>query len=181
MSVRVSRYARNSSRINRVIVSQMTLAAAIAIRIAAPESVPREVLARASGLAARIFERAGVRVVWGAPGDLELQILPGTPPNITGDGLGFAILQPTGTGYAAVSYPRVVAAAGQCEQDHSVVLGAAMAHEIGHLLLGAKSHAAGTVMSPRLGCPELRRAARSELWFSPGEAGRMRTEVLRRR
>ena len=194
MRAPVSRYARNSPRINGVILVQMTLAATLAIRLTGSELVSADTLIRAEHLAATIFAHAGIRLTWvscrtGLPdnpcgavatrADLHLQILPLIPSNVTSDGLGFAVVPPTGAGfggYAAVSYPQVVAVAGHCDQAAPIVLGAAIAHEVGHLLLGPKTHSGG-VMSPRLGCQELRRASRSDLWFAPDEAKRMRAGV----
>jgi len=176
----------------------MTLAAGIAIRIAGSEPVPADVLTHAQRVAGGMFAHAGVRVTWvgcrtGLPdnpcavppaiGDLFLQILHLIPRKVTADATGFAVLLPPDAGiagYAAVSYPRVVAVAGECDQDAPVVLGTSIAHEIGHLLLGPKSHSSG-VMSPRLGCRELRQASRGELWFAPDTARKIRAEVVRRR
>jgi hypothetical protein len=53
------------------------------------------------------------------------------------------------------------------EVDSAVLLGAAMAHEIGHLLFGP-SHAYAGVMSPRLGAKEMALAGRGELRFEKG-------------
>jgi hypothetical protein len=177
---------------------QMTLAAAMAIRITGSELVPADTLIRAERLAATIFAHAGIRVTWVscrtglsdnpctapvARAGLSLQILPRVPSNVTADGMGFAVVQSPDAGfpgYAAVSYPQVVAVAGHCDQGVAIVLGAAIAHEVGHLLLGPKAHSGG-VMSPRLSCQELRRASRGELWFGPDEARRMRAGMALKR
>ena len=198
MRAPVSRYAGNCRRINPVILVQMTLAAGIAIRMTGSELVPPDTLARAERLATAILAHAGVPVRWlrcrpglpdnpcGAPpgrADLLLEILPRIPSNRSAEGTGFTVIQPTDAGfagYAAVSYPRVVAVAGECDQDVPIVLGTSIVHEIGHLLLGPKAHSSG-VMSARLGCQELRRASRGDLWFAPDQARRMRAEVARRR
>ena len=181
-----------------VILIQMTLAVAIAIRLTGSELVPADTLLRAQRWAAATFAHAGIRVTWvscgaGLPNDpcgapaapvvLSLQILPRIPLNVTADCMGYAVVPPTGagfSGYAAVSYPQVVAVAGQCEKSVPAVLGAAIAHEVGHLLLGPKAHSGG-VMSPRLSCEQLRRASRGDLWFATDEARRMRANVALRR
>jgi hypothetical protein len=85
------------------------------------------------------------------------------------------------SGYAAVSLPQAIAAAGQCDQPAFLVLGATMAHEIGHLLLGPKAHSRRGIMSARIRCEELRQASRGELRFEPAEAQRLQAEVARRR
>lgn len=176
----------------------MTLAAAIAIRVTGSEMVPADTLIRGLRLAEMIFAHAGIRLSWvscrtgvpanpcGSPAgraDLSLQILPRVLSNVSADGMGVAVIPRSEAefpGYAAVSYPQVVAVAGQCDQAVPVVLGAAIAHEVGHLLLGPKAHSGG-VMSPRLSCQALRRASRGDFWFGPDEARRMRAAGALRR
>ena len=170
MTAPVSRYARNSRKINPVILLQVTLA----IRLAGSGVVPPDTLAGARRLAAAIFDHAGVRLDWTAgSAPLSLQILDRRPAGSRA--AGRAVVD---AGYASVSWPQVVAAAADCDQPAVVVLGAAIAHEIGHLLLG-KAHSSG-IMSPRLGCPELRRAGRGELRFLPDEARRIRYNLNRK-
>ena len=53
---------------------------------------------------------------------------------------------------------------GMCLWSAVGLLGAAMAHEIGHLLFGP-AHAHSGIMSPRLGPREMRLAARGALLF----------------
>jgi hypothetical protein len=57
--------------------------------------------------------------------------------------------------------------------------GYAVAHEIGHLLLGSHSHSLVGIMRARWGRKELARAER-ELLFLREQAELIRTEVLRR-
>jgi hypothetical protein len=74
----------------------------------------------------------------------------------------------------------VDATAKSLEVDVSYILGAALAHEIGHLLLGARSHVPRGVMCPRLGRQQLKMASRGELLFTPEQAARIRAEVAQR-
>jgi hypothetical protein len=118
-----------------------------------------------------------------APLDFQIEILDRKPANLRGDAAGYAVVYPGGGrvgGYAAVSYTRASANARQCDQTTHVVLGATMAHEIGHLLLGPKAHSRRGIMSERLGCGELRLASRGELWFGQEDGQRIRAEVARR-
>jgi len=176
----------------------MALAAAVTIRITGSELVSGDTLIRAERVASSIFAQAGIRVTWvscqtGRPSNpcgppegragLSLQILPKALSNVSADGMGFAVIPSTEAefpGYAAVSYPQIVAVAEQCDQSTPVVLGTAIAHEVGHLLLGLKAHSGG-VMSSRLNCQALGLASRAELWFGPGEARRMRAARALRR
>jgi hypothetical protein len=59
-----------------------------------------------------------------------------------------------------------------------VVLGHAMAHEAGHLLLGAPEHAADGLMQARWSSQDLARAMRGQLRFTAEEASRLRAAVL---
>ena len=60
------------------------------------------------------------------------------------------------------------------------VLGHAMAHEIGHLLLGANSHSQSGIMVARWTKPDFSRMSKGDLLFRREEAEHMRAEVLRR-
>jgi hypothetical protein len=184
----VSRYAPNSRKLNHMALAQATIASLLTIRLLAPNAVPRSVLTRAQTFAANALARAGIRVTWvrcpcdapPRPADAPIQILERQPFNLSRDAAGFAVTHPGAGGYAALSYPQVRAAAAQCDRPPFLVLGATMAHEIGHLLLGSQAHSPRGVMSARIGCPELRLASRGELRFDPDEARRMRAEVARR-
>jgi hypothetical protein len=60
------------------------------------------------------------------------------------------------------------------------VLGAAMAHELGHLLLDSHAHSHDGVMAERLRPAELIRAARGELRFDDQQAEAIRRQIRRR-
>lgn len=60
------------------------------------------------------------------------------------------------------------------------VLGHAMAHEIGHLLLGVNSHSKSGIMVARWTKQEFSRMSRGDLLFRGEEAEQMRAEVQRR-
>jgi hypothetical protein len=170
----------------------------ITIRLVNSPVVPVKSLAAAEKVAGQIFGKAGVEVSWvdcdaaergaspcsqdAGPGEFRVHMLKGKPPNLNGDTTGFAVLTPSwrdGECYAGVSYLTVDATAKSLEIDVSYVLGAALAHEIGHLLLGA-SHVPRGVMCPRLGRQQLRMASRGELLFTPEQAARIRQEVAER-
>lgn len=64
--------------------------------------------------------------------------------------------------------------------DFGVVLGRAMAHEIGHLLLGTTEHERRGLMRPAWTTAELRRRRPDDWWFSCAEASSMQGAVARR-
>jgi hypothetical protein len=164
--------------------------------------VPVKSLAQAEKLAGQILRNAGVEVIWldcaaaarveitdspcahdRGPTDFWLHLLRRKPPTLFGDVTGFAVLTPhlqKGESYAGVSYSMVEAAAKSMDVEISYILGATLAHEIGHLLLGGASHSPGGVMCPHFGREQLRMAARGELLFSSEQCGRIRAEVARR-
>lgn len=155
-------------------VAVAALAGILAIRVTGAEAVPPGVLAKAERVVERVFGRAGLAVTWtaGREAAVRLEIVDRRASN---GAAGFAVVGEHGV----VSYPQAVAAAGECGQEAYVALGAAMAHEVGHVLLGG-GHSLRGVMRARLGCEELRRAARGELGFEKAEAQRLRVEVRRR-
>jgi len=139
----------------------------IAIHLVVPASAPEGVLAAAREAATTILRSAGIQPIWAPcrPGTrcLHLQVLDRRIAS-HGDTTGYTVAD-----YAVVSYPTAEAAAESCGEPPGIVLGAAMAHELGHLLLPSPSHSTTGVMSPRLGCAELRLAARGELRFTPDQ------------
>jgi len=54
------------------------------------------------------------------------------------------------------------------------LLGYALAHEIGHALLGAHAHSASGIMAARFSRPQLEDMARGCLYFSSRQAGRLK-------
>jgi len=146
-------------------------------------SVPMSVVDEARGTAARIFSRAGITVEWTespAPKAVEVQVLNRRPKGLIGDANGYTIL-PRGAGvkerYAGVFYPAVVESAGQIDSDIGLLLGAVLAHEIGHILLGTNAHSRNGVMVPRYEHQHIRLAGHGLLLFTPEESGRMRAAL----
>lgn len=64
---------------------------------------------------------------------------------------------------------RIVAVAAQAGVDPSTVLGRAMAHELGHMLLGTSAHGSGGLMRARWSQGELRADRAADWRFSPAE------------
>jgi hypothetical protein len=166
------------------------------IRVLNVAHVPEPTLAPARRIVDHILGAAGIQAVWldcdsrdrpcSAPPlaiDLWLQLLRERPPTLEPDTAGYALLVPdcaTGCGYAAVSYPAIQAAAHDWGGDPISLLGATIAHEIGHLLLGAHSHAREGVMAPRFGREQLNQAGRGSLLFTASQAQRLRVGVRER-
>lgn len=132
---------------------------------------------RAQEVADHIFRRAGVDLVWTTertcgPKQLCVTFLQARPGGLTGDAAGYTVLD-RDRPYAAIVLPDVARTAGETGVDVGTALGAVLAHELGHLLLGANAHSAG-VMSSRLDWRLMHAAGRGELLFSDEDARRLR-------
>jgi len=78
---------------------------------------------------------------------------------------------------AYVFYREVRELARDGDVSESQLLGHALAHEIGHLLLGARSHSVNGIMRAHWHQEELYTIARAYLFFTDEQSKRMRAEV----
>jgi hypothetical protein len=141
--------------------------------------------------AAYLFARAGVRIAWtvysakqrtgrpqseGSGTDFVVRILPPSmsarcnhKPGELGQSLvPSGVHGPTPGGIAHVFYENVKVIASESGSFFGEVLGDAMAHELGHLLLGF-GHSAGKIMKARWTVQDLRIASQGGLPFSPAQ------------
>jgi hypothetical protein len=159
-------------------------------------AVPDSALARAKQEAGRIFRNAGLTAVWvdhalGA-GDLRhphrstdswddthfvLRLLTkpreGSSINAMGEALSLVEI-------ANVFMNRVTEQAAIGELSVGRMLGHAIAHEIGHLLLGDNSHSPGGIMAAPWTKQDLWHMSKGALLFTHKEVTRMQTEVRHR-
>ena len=148
--------------------------------------VSANALAEAEEKAARIFARAGVRITWTNcsdcdrfewPTSLSVRIVPRSPRS-TQEIFGMAFLSAEGTGcYTDVFYERAEKLQSAWNVNLSDTLGAVMAHEIGHLLLGSNSHTPAGIMRARWESQELNRMARGNLLFTESQSDQMRAKL----
>ena len=95
--------------------------------------------------------------------------------------LGFAIVTKENSTYATIFWDRVLAVTARRDScPDAVLLGHAVAHELGHLLLGDPAHAPYGLMSGHWRGVDLDRASAGILGFSTPEAARIRAEAIRR-
>ena len=146
--------------------------------------------------ARKTLEAASVDVTWRlcgpspcdapmAPGELAIRIvrsaLPqryqGTVP------LGDALVdRTTGVGVLATIYfDRVLWLAARADADSRVLLGSAIAHELGHLLLATTSHGPAGLMRALWSQEEVRRRYSSDWTFAPAEIAAIRSRADARR
>ena len=158
--------------------------------------IAAEILALAEQRASQIFSSAGVDVAWincihgpstipdqgcsrtYGPHDLVLRITSHVS-SVTGDAtFGIAWLAADGSGrYADVFWTRAQELRTTSNADFGWILGSVMAHEIGHLLLGANSHSVSGLMQARWGSEALHRIISGTLLFSPTQGTRMRAHL----
>lgn len=145
---------------------------------------------RAEQEAAAVFQRSGIEVSWvncpidgpacGTESKSAEVIL-----RILGRRLGDAVNRPLGCaisgGYASVYALEAYSVAKSAGVDGSVVLGIAIGHEIGHVLLGGlEAHSRDGIMQAKWGRKDLRAANQRTLRFAPDEARKLRAEVALR-
>ena len=96
--------------------------------------------------------------------------------------LGFAVVVRKGTPFLATIYPDLgETIARRAGIDTSIVLGRAMAHEIGHLLLNSNAHAEDGLMRAAWTQKELRRSYTTDWTFLEPEARTIRAAAESRR
>jgi hypothetical protein len=158
--------------------------------------IPEQVLALAEQSASQIFSSAGVAVVWincvhgpsATPDqgcirtyglrDLVLRITSHISSATSDAAFGVAWLDADGSGrYADVFWTRAQELRTNSNADLGRILGSVMAHEIGHLLLGANSHSTSGLMQPRWSGGALHRIVMGTLLFSPAQGAQMQAHL----
>jgi hypothetical protein len=192
-------FARESAESNTV--DNLT----IALHIYDYAQVEPQELAQAQEEASRVLARVGIEANWlncPVPGresqsneacrstagarELVLRILPRAMAERMArekHSLGFAQLSTDGTpGYVAnVFYHRVESLTVELNSSRAVILGYALAHEIGHLLLGTTSHSPNGIMRAHWTEKEMLSASAGRFGFLPQQAVRIRGQVQERR
>jgi len=174
----------------------------LTIRIYDLANVPGGRLERASDVAGELLAGAGVKAIWekgsadslegrltvmipstirSAPDDrgyVAVRVEKGMPAGLSGADLGYALPFAREGVHATVYYDRVEKL---CLGSTANLLGAAIAHEIGHVLLGSTEHSAAGIMKARWGQAEFQLLACHRLQFTPEDReaiARKRSERL---
>ena len=117
---------------------------------------------RAEGEAGRVLRDAGVEVIWlNCPLDAQHEASLGR----CSVGISFSAEDGQGC-YADLFYVPIQQLQEETHATPSVILGHAMAHELGHLLLGTNSHSASGLMRAHWTREDLTNASRGNLRFS---------------
>jgi hypothetical protein len=171
---------------------------AIRIRVNNYARASAAVLSGAQKEAGRVLARAGLRIEWQVcpatkSADIEndpcreplkanevvLRIIAAPAPGKFQDAaFGFAVVPLVAT----VFFEYVVRTAEKDAADFEapVLLGCVIAHEVGHLLLGLKSHADSGVMQARWERKQVRQALTGSLLFSRDQGKSMQAEMQKR-
>jgi hypothetical protein len=166
--------------------------------------VSRGTLLGAERESSRIFREAGVEVAWldcptshaeeekcpacAAPMGamaVDLKVVPASMAErlrSNGEEAGMALpsARPGNASAAWVFYQRVEELAESEVASSSQILGHAIAHEIGHLLLGPNAHSRTGIMRGHWDRRYLQEASQGQLLFTRDQAGRIRAEVSTR-
>jgi hypothetical protein len=149
-------------------------------------AVAADVFGAAKSTLDRIFAAAGVALVWvdsaaKTPPDRVRLVVRRRAEDPALRTMGQAIVERNSCGgIAFVFYAVVLDQAHRAERDVSAVLGYAMAHELGHLLLPAPAHTHRGVMRPEWDGDDLRHLSDGSLAFSPEQSRAIASTVSMR-
>lgn len=173
------------------------------IRLYDQAQIPRGTLQWATAETSRILSTAGIKLEWEQPSVesaedrgldmsspaaprtrperqyLVIRILPTTAANVFPGALGFALPFAETGAHVEIFYDRIAATARAWNVTPYVVLGFAMAHESGHVLLRSSDHWRGGLMQATWNRATWRLASEGLLAFFPEQKSRMRQRVLR--
>ncbi len=155
-------------------------------------------LRKAEREASRVFRRANIEVIWlQCPQNSSEQISFGRCSEVSfpehlvlriarrsrdakKSTLGMSFQSADGKGcYVDLFYESTMELQTESRIGAAIILGHAMAHELGHLLLGTNSHSPDGLMRAHWGPSDLAQAAKGNLLFSAEESTRMRSRFTR--
>jgi hypothetical protein len=174
----------------------------ISIRVYDQAEISAGTLNSALDEASRLFRTAGIRINWEQPavappedGGIDMssaaslkpeqrcyiviRLLRRTPARVFPGALGFALPFNSSGAHISIFYDRVDGIARSINSVSYVVLGHALAHEIGHVLLGSSEHSIGGLMQGHWTEASWRLASVGLLTFRRDEAKRMSAGLRR--
>jgi hypothetical protein len=162
---------------------------AITVRVYDYTDVPDVMLRRAKEDVSRIFLQAGIDITWidvpntnpaaGFAVQIMIRRRPVDRPTNASDSVMGTSLGDThdAGGSVFVFRDRVTHVAHERQQDVARVLGYAMAHEMGHLLLIYPAHSTNGLMRAEWDGDDLRHIAHGSMLFTPAQATLIRAKV----
>ncbi|GAC1640699.1 MAG: hypothetical protein NVS9B14_22240 [Candidatus Acidiferrum sp.] len=154
-------------------------------------------LAAAEARASAIFSQAGLEVDWlvcdpadptdftprrtacsdlAWPAHLSVRIVP-RARSVASVVFGQAFVDAAGQGVYSNIYYQNLSGPNRSGLTAGEVLGCVLAHELGHLLLGANSHSPSGLMQSHWDSSALHSAARSDLFFTPAQSATLRSRL----
>jgi hypothetical protein len=162
--------------------------------------LPHETITQAEMEGTRIFRKAGVDTIWlncspataeaGEPAvcqkplgplDFVLRIVPTSKAGhatLDHSTLAFAVLEGDNRAYVTVLYEPIAELAANHDVPASQLLGHAVAHEIGHLFLGANAHSPRGLMRARWDEKDVQLAAQRNLLFTQPQSELIRAKIF---
>lgn len=170
-------------------LAHAVLALALVVRVYDAYGVPEDQLAAARTVVERTLNDAGVAVTWAqcpcdarvGAAELVMRLAASSPASSSGS-LGFSYVdvdRKAGT-MATVFADRIRTLAGAAGASEAELLGRAMAHEVGHLLLGTRDHNREGLMRGEWTTIELARNRPWEWALSRRDGAKMRQAIVRR-
>ena len=170
-------------------LTHAAMALYLVVRVYDAQSLPATELTAARAVAEHILKDVNIAVRWTdcpcsrpvGPGELVIRISASTPGAVR-TSLGFSyvdVQQKTGT-LATLYADRVHELAETVHVEKGELLGRAMAHEIGHLLLGTSDHAAAGLMRGTWTSMELANNRPLDWRLSRQDGADMRQALVRR-
>ena len=152
--------------------------AQLTVHVRNDANVPTDVLASAQLSLMAIYANAGIQVSLVEKDADFLVVLLETAHwmHKIPDALGIAVGTETGGRIAYVLHHRVTGIARGYRAPASVVLGSAIAHELGHLLM-VNAHAAAGIMRATWNQADFREASHGNLLFTPAQGAKMRLRL----
>ncbi len=168
----------------------------ISIRVYEHAQTPAGVLNSATDQASWLFRAAQIRISWEFPSTeppedqgtdmtspafqqpdprpyIVVRLIRRMPATVFPGALGYALPFAHAGAHVVIFYDRVETLAHSFNKATHLILGYAVAHEIGHVLLGSSDHSAGTLMQAQWTSATWRLASIGLLAFSREEAERM--------
>jgi hypothetical protein len=186
--------------LNPLAAEEADLSVRVSLCVSEGAGVPARTLRKAQAEVVRIYRQAGVTVHWtecppedrppavacrrgaGRPElTLSLEVCPPKDRSRRGIPMGHAWLSDADgePGCLASVYATSVQQVSRWPlSDSGILLGHAVAHELGHLLLGTREHSHVGLMRHHWRREELERAHQHNLFFLPHEAARLRQAVV---
>jgi hypothetical protein len=177
---------------NILITALMVANLQLVVRIYDAVGVPAAELDHARSAVGAILASAGIDSVWRPchavgctgpvkPHEVALRVVRSTPGSAK-ESLGFSVIDTSqGAGWLGTIYEdRVRALAAYAGVDEGELLGRAMAHEIGHMLIGTTGHSSIGLMRPVWLSSELRRSLPFDWVFSRREGAQLRLGLAAR-